>query len=215
MSVKDPLKETRRALGRSLCEALEKRGFHAHYASCAEDAAEIAAEIAGEGACIGIPGSKTVRDIGVIEILEKNRCVIHHHWQKRMSREERKKVLLDEFLSDCFITSCNAITRDGVMVSIDGTGNRLAAMSWAMGKIVYVVGINKVMPDLESAIARAKNIASPPNAARVGAETPCVKTGYCCDCNLPSRICNVMLIQERATIGRESHVIVVGEPLGY
>jgi len=124
--------------------------------------------------------------------------------------------LQEELLCDVFLTSANAVTIDGTMVNIDGNGNRVAGMAWAAGKIIYVIGINKVCPGgLEAAIARVKNFATPPNAMRLNIKTPCASLGYCVDCDSPERVCRAMLVLERAPQGRQSHVIIVGEVLGF
>lgn len=202
-------------LGNSVCKALNSRGFKAQYAADASRALEVIAALIPAGVTVGISGTVTVREVGAIEALEQKGCRVVHHWRTDIAPEDRKKVLMDEFTADWYLTSANALTKDGVMVNIDGTGNRVAAMSWATGKIIYVVGVNKITGDIDSAVDRARNIASPPNARRTGANTPCAALGYCVDCNSPQRICNVFTIIQRCPLGRECHVIVVGENLGY
>ena len=113
------------------------------------------------------------------------------------------------------MTSANALAMDGTIVNIDGTGNRVGVMAWAPGKILYIIGVNKIASDVDSALKRARSIASPPNAVRIGMKTPCTAVGRCMDCNSPDRICRVVTMMERAPIGRECHVIIVGEELGY
>lgn len=202
-------------LGNSVCKALNSHGFKAQYAASAEDARNAVLALIPDGASVGIGGSVSVRETGVMEALEAKGCKIAHHWKPGMSPEERKQALLDEFNSDWYLASANAITKDGVIVNIDGTGNRVAVMSWAPGKIIYIVGVNKIASGLECATERARNIASPPNARRTGADTPCAKLGYCVDCDSPRRICNIITIMPRCPLGRECHVIIVGESLGY
>lgn len=202
-------------MGNTLCKALEKRGFKAQYAATAAEAKNAVAALISAGASVGIPGSVSVRQVGVIEELEAKGCQIIHHWYPNMTPEARKRALLDECLADWVITSANAVSMDGSIVNIDGTGNRVAAMSWAPGKIIYIIGTNKIAGDLESAMDRARTIASPPNAVRTGAKTPCTTLGYCTDCDSPWRICNIFTIIERCPLGRECHVVVVGEELGY
>ena len=132
-----------------------------------------------------------------------------------MTREERKAALIGELEADWFVTSANALAMDGTIVNIDGTGNRVGVMAWAPGKILYIIGVNKIASDVDSALKRARSIASPPNAVRIGMKTPCTAVGRCMDCNSPDRICRVVTMMERAPIGRECHVIIVGEELGY
>jgi len=202
-------------LGNAVCKALNSHGFKARYTATRGAALEAIKELIPAGATVGVAGSVSVREIGAIETLEEKGCKLIHHWKPNLTAEERKQTLLGEFCADWYLTGCNAVTKDGTLVSIDGTGNRVAVMSWSPGKIIYVIGINKITGTVDSAIERARNIASPPNAIRTGAVTPCVSLGYCTDCNSPGRICNVFTVIARCPLGREAHVIIVGEELGY
>lgn len=215
MNTSEAKKISNRNLGESVCKALEGRGFKAQYAENAEEARRLALEMIDDGASVGIPGSVTVREIGLPEELRKKGCRIYEHWKPGMTPEEKKEALLGEFGADWFVASANAIAADGTIVNIDGTGNRVGVMSWAPGKILYIIGINKITHDEASAIKRARGIASPPNALRTGGKTPCAETGVCVDCKSPGRICRVVTIIEMAPIGRDCRVIIVGEPLGY
>ena len=113
------------------------------------------------------------------------------------------------------ITSSNALTMDGKLVNLDGLGNRVAAMCYGPKKVILVVGLNKVAPDLESAMARVKHHAAPINAIRLGRATPCVETGLCSDCKSPERICYMWSIIEGHMLANRIHVKLVGEDLGY
>jgi hypothetical protein len=104
---------------------------------------------------------------------------------------------------------------DGRLVNLDGSGNRVAAMTFGPKKVILVVGMNKVAPDLESAMARVKHYAAPVNALRIGFKTPCAETGLCSDCKSPQRICNMWSIIEGHTVKGRIHVKLVGENLGY
>ena len=117
--------------------------------------------------------------------------------------------------ADIMIASSNAITLDGRLVNLDGMGNRVAAMTFGPAKVILVVGMNKVAPDLESAMARVKHYAAPVNAARINCETPCTVTGKCADCRAPKRICNFWSVIEGSMIPDRIHVVLVGETLGY
>ena len=100
-------------------------------------------------------------------------------------------------------------------MNIDGTGNRLGAMSWAPGRLLIIAGVNKITPDTASALKRVRDIATPPNVIRLGGKTPCAAAGHCMNCSSPDRVCRVVTMLERPPIGRECHVIIVGEELGY
>lgn len=203
-------------LGNAMVKNLEKKGYKALYVATADEAKYSVMELIPEGASVGIPGSVTIRELGLLEELEKRGNQVVHHWDPSLAGEERLKRLRDELLCDVFLASANAITIDGTIVNIDGNGNRVAGMAWAMGKIIYVIGMNKVCPgDVDAAIARVKNFATPPNAMRLNIKTPCASLGYCVDCDSPERVCRAMLVLERAPSGRECHVILVGETLGF
>ena len=212
----DPVKQTNEALGRKICGALLSNGYKtAEYAHDAAGAVEIAAAMIPGGASVGIPGTVTVRQTGLIGRLEDKGCRIFHHWDPALAGEARSARLAEENAADWFVTSSNAITYDGKMVNIDGTGNRIAGMAWGRNSILYIIGINKAARDLESAIARSRDVATPPNNVRVGVDAPCVKLGRCVDCGIPGRTCRAVLILERVPFGRDAHVIIVGQALGY
>jgi L-lactate utilization protein LutB len=220
MSQKSVWNEHRKAhariLGTQVAAECSKKGFQAVYADSPEEALEKVLSLIPQGTAVGISGSVSVREIGAVEALEKRGNPVVQHWDPSLKTTEEKKArLLEEISCTVHLTGTNAITQDGMLVNIDGTGNRTAAMSWGPGKIIFVVGINKICPDLETAIRRVRDVATPPNALRLGIDTPCAKTGHCMNCNSPQRVCRALLILERATMGRESHVIIVGEPLGY
>ena len=117
--------------------------------------------------------------------------------------------------ADVMIASTNAITLDGRLVNLDGMGNRVAAMTFGPTKVILVVGLNKVVPNLESAMARVKHYGGPVNAIRLSVNTPCVETGLCLDCSSPQRICNMWSIIEGHMIKGRIHVKLIGENLGY
>ena len=113
------------------------------------------------------------------------------------------------------ITSTNAITLDGKLVNLDGLGNRVASMIFGPKKVILVVGMNKVVSDEESAMARIKNYSAPVNATRMNIKTPCVETGICTDCKSPERICNMWTIIEGQRLKGRLHVKLIGENIGY
>jgi hypothetical protein len=206
--------KAREALGQSVVKALKAKGYEAVYVPSKEAALEEVLKLIPEGASVGVPGTVTVREIGAMEKLEERGCTIYHHWNPALSPEERSQVLMDEYCADYFLTSANAITRDGKIVNIDGNGNRVSAMAWGRNTLIFVIGVNKVASDLDAAIARSR-AASPPNSLRLNGNAPCTQTGYCVDCDSPARICRALLILERPVSGRKTHAIIVGEDLGF
>ena len=206
--------KAREALGQSVVKALEAKGYKATYVPTKEAALEEVLKLIPKGASVGVPGSVTIREIGAMEKLNELGCKVYQHWNPSLTPEERAQLLTDEYNADYFLTSTNAITRDGLLVNIDATGNRVSAMAWGRNTLIYVVGVNKVASCLDAAIERARK-ATQPNGMRMGGNAPCVQTGHCVNCDSPSRICRVVLIQERAVPSRKTHVIMVGEDLGF
>lgn len=206
--------KAREALGHSVVRALQAKGYEAVYTETKEQALEEVLKLIPEGLSVGIPGTVTVREIGAMEKLAERGCKIYHHWNPKLTPQERTQMLLDENGADYFLTSANAITRDGKIVSIDGNGNRVSGMAFGKGTLIFVIGMNKVTSNLDEAVTRIRT-ATPPNSIRLGIDTPCVHTGYCVDCDSPARVCRALLILERAVSNRKTHVIMVGESLGY
>jgi len=193
-------------------QLLTKKGYVVHSAANREEAAQIAMELAGTGSC-GFGGSVTIDSLGIYEKLREQGNALYWHWKdKEHAGEMREKAIF----TDVYFSSVNAISGTGALVNIDGTGNRAAAQFFGPKREVFVIGKNKYAPTLEDAIFRARNIASPVNAKRLGRKTPCAVTGKCENCNSPERICNVITIIERPTGGvKEMHLILTDEELGF
>jgi len=204
-----------RTVGATVTKALTANGFHAAYAETREEAIHAVLSLVPECASVGIPGSVTIRELGLPEILEARGNRVIQHWDPTLEAEERAQRLNDELASDIFLTSSNAVTLSGELVNIDGTGNRVAGMAWAKSRICFVIGINKVSRNVESALQRIRDWATPINGIRLGMDLPCVQAGFCVDCKVPQRACRAVSILEKAPYGRDAHVILVGETLGY
>lgn len=203
-------------VGNDVVKALQRRGFTAEYVPTGAEALSRILEIIPPDATIGIPGTITVRDIGALDTLRERGNTVYQHWGK-MSNEERRAARFRENTADVFLTSANALTRDGRIINIDGTGNRVAGMAWGNGLVLFVIGINKLAFDLEDGLKRARS-ATIPNAIRQNVETACVKSGHCVNCSAVGNddsMCRAILILEQAVKGRNYHVIIVGEDYGY
>ncbi|MDR3231912.1 MAG: lactate utilization protein [Synergistaceae bacterium] len=201
-------------VAQAVAKALQAKGYEAVAVGTKEEALAEVLKLIPAGASVGVPGTVTVREIGAMEKLAERGCRISQHWSPNIKPEERMQILDDENHADYLLTSANAITRDGKILNIDGNGNRVSGMAWGRGTLIFVIGVNKVVPDLEAGIARV-HAASIPNTLRLNGNTPCLQTGHCVDCDSPARTCRALLILERPTMGRKTHVIMVGEDLGY
>ena len=157
----------------------------------------------------------TVRDLGIPDVLRKRRTLEVLDRDLAKDLEEAQAMYLRAFSADVYLTSANAISEDGVIVNIDGNGNRVAAITWGPKKVIFIIGLNKVAQTVEAALARARGIASPINAQRFDIKTPCRVDGVCHNCNSPECICSyVHFLRNSRNKGR--HVVVlVGENLGY
>lgn len=196
-------------------KVLNAKGFRSYVFADCQDAVERIIDLVKSAKTIGIPGSVTIRELGLIERLESEGLVVYQHWDPNLAPDQVNCRFLDANNADYFITGCNAITMKGQLVNIDGRGNRVSAMMWGPGKIIYVVGSNKICSDVEGALDRIKNQSAPPNSARVGTNPPCVAQGKCVDCRSPERGCRVTTIMDYPPFGRECYVILIAKRLGY
>ena len=203
-------------VAKSLIENLEKRRIEGSYAPTAEQAKKEILDMIPEGATVYRCGSMTATNMGLWEEIRKLHGVkLIDPYVSGLDREESLKLRYEGLTADIMIASANAITLDGRLVNLDGMGNRVAAMAFGPKKVILVVGVNKVVPDLESAMARVKHYAGPVNAIRLNMETPCVKIGLCTDCRSPQKICNIWSIIEGQLVKGRIHVKLIGENLGY
>ena len=181
-------------------EGLKRRGFEAVGVATKAEALKVVLDEAAQAQSVGWGGSESVKEIGAREAIAATGKEIRDH----------------QTIMDLFLLSANAITSDGVIVNIDGTGNRIAASIFGPKRVVYVIGRNKVVNGgVLEAIARAKRCACPPNCKRLARKTPCAETGICADCSSPDRICKVTAIFDRAPTHTPTKVILVDEDLGY
>ena len=195
---------------------LEKRRMEGSYSPNVSQAKDEIVAMIPQGATVFRCGSMTTVGMGLWEELDNLSGVeVINPYQPGLSPEESLELRRKGMTADVMIASSNAVTLDGRLVNLDGMGNRVAAMIFGPKKVILVVGMNKVAPDLESAMARVKNYAGPINAIRLGINTPCVTTGLCSDCKSPQRICNMWSIIEGHMIKGRIHVKLVGESLGY
>ncbi len=196
-----------------LQENLESRGFKVSYFDKKEDGAQyICNQIAGQK--VGLGGSVTLDQMGMYEKLSENNEVLWH-W-RTPEGQTGADVLKAARSADVYLSSVNGIAETGEIVNIDNTGNRVAATLYGHKKVYLVAGLNKITPDLDSAIYRSRNIAAPPNARRLGKKTPCaVKADKCYDCKSPDRICRGLVVLWEAPVGCEYEVVLIGEELGY
>jgi hypothetical protein len=165
---------------------------------------------------VGVGGSVTLRQMGLLEALEKRGNEVFNHWKEGLSKEDRQAVTKKQQRADFFVTSTNALTMDGKLVNVDASGNRVTSMIFGPGKVIVVTGVNKIVRNLNQAMARIKKDVAPQNCRRRKDPTPCAEDLVCHDCDTPARLCRVTTIIERKPWGiKDFTVILVGEELGY
>jgi hypothetical protein len=203
-------------IAKDIIKHLEKRRMEGSYAPDAIQARQEILAMIPEGASVYRGGSMTAAGMGLWEGIDKLPGVeLLDPFKPGISPEEGMDLRRRGLTADLMIASSNAITLDGKLVNLDGMGNRVAAMTFGPKKVILVVGMNKVAPDLDSAIARVKHYAAPVNVMRLKLQNPCAETGLCSDCKSPQRICNMWSIIEGHMIKDRIHVKLVGETLGY
>ena len=201
---------------RAVVEHLQRRRFTAVYCATRQEAVDYVLEQTREAVSVGFGGSYTIAGLGVEQKLAEQGNRILNHGHPDLTPEEKLRVRNAELTCDLFLASSNAVTMDGILVNIDGVGNRCAAMTCGPKKVVLVIGRNKIVDGtIQDAIDRVKNIASPPNAMRLDKKTPCAETGRCMDCQSPDRICCVTTILERKPRTSDFHVVMLNDDIGF
>jgi L-lactate utilization protein LutB len=202
-------------IGKSACEALRRNGFDARFARSGAEALEMVASFVEPGMKVGFGGSMTLRAIGAPERVKAMGAELLDHNVPGLSPERKLEVLRAQLTCDLFLSGSNAITLEGDIVNVDGNGNRVAALTFGPRKTVVVAGANKIVRDLDEALARIETDASPMNNKRLDKPNPCARTGTCEDCRGESRICRVYQILRRRPFLSDFSVILVGEALGF
>lgn len=198
-------------------KALERNKFVVHYF---ETGAEAVAYLKNriQNKCVAIGDSRTLLEIGVHDALsEVNEDITDI--QRPLEGESFRDTALRTMGRDVFLTSVNALAQTGEMVNIDGTGNRIAASLFGSQEVFFVLGINKITPDLASAIYRARNVAAPLNSKLNKKSTlnPCATLEQqCYDCGSSDRICNALTIYYKKMRNMQTmEVIIINESLGF
>ena len=194
--------------------ALKKNKFEAHFVLDSKAALEEVMKQIPDGSTVGVGGSVTLSQIGILDALEKRQ--IHLIWPIKQSKnmEERDELIRKSFSSDIFLSSTNAITEDGRLFNVDATGNRVGAMFVGTKKTIVVAGVNKIVKDLAAAEKRVREWVAPQNIKRLNRKTPCAETGVCADCSSPDRICNIYVTLAKKPSRTDIVILLVGERLG-
>ncbi len=200
---------------KELVDTLNRKHFKAFYCENAEIAADYIMNESKGAQSIGFGGSLSVADLKLTPALTAAGKEVLNHGYPELTAQERITAMQRQQTCDLFLSGTNAATTDGCLINIDGIGNRVSAMIYGPGKVIVVVGRNKIVDgDMIDGIQRIKNEAAPMNAKRLNKETPCAKSGFCHDCDSPDRICHVTTIIDSKPSGSDFHVLVVNEDMG-
>jgi len=194
--------------------ALKRNNFEALFVSDSKAAFNEVMKQIPDGATVGIGGSVTLAQTGILEALKNRKVNLIWPFQQAKNDEERLELVRKSFSSDIFLSSTNAITEDGKLFNIDASGNRVGAMFIGPKKVIIVSGVNKIVKDVEAAEKRVKELAAPQNAKRLNRKVPCVETGVCSDCSSIDRICNIYVTLAKKPSRTDVVVILVGKKLG-
>ena len=198
-------------LSQKVIKGLNSRNMTGYYAKDKEEALKLALELIPEGSTVTMGGAMSAHEIGLVKVLKEG----NYNFIDRDDYEDKRAAALLAYDADVFLSSTNAMTEDGVLVNIDGNSNRVSAIAHGPKKVVFIVGMNKVCPDVDSAIKRARNVAAPINAQRFGIVTPCTQTGSCMNCKSADTICCNFLSTRYSRHTGRIHVILVDENLGF
>lgn len=196
-------------------DSLKKNNIKAELVKTGEEAKNRIIDLLPDGSLIGIGGSTSVVQIGLLAALRSGDFFLIDQYEEGITREESFERRRRGLLADYFITGTNAITMDGVLINMDGFGNRVAAQIWGPKKVIIVSSINKIVKDVDEGIDRIRKIAAPLNARRLNIDTPCVRKEPCEKCLPDKTICNFLTIINRQPIPERMHIFLIEEKVGF
>jgi len=192
-------------------KGLQSRNMTGYYAKDREEAKRIALSLIPNGASVTMGGAMSAHEIGLVDALKSG----DYRFIDRDTIADKRAAMLAAYDADFFLSGVNAMTEDGVLVNIDGNANRVSCIAQGPKHVLFIVGMNKITPDVDSAVKRARNVAAPVNAQRFGLSTPCAKTGSCANCKSPDTICCQVLVTRYSRHEGRIHVILVNDTLGF
>ncbi|OCN05150.1 hypothetical protein A4S06_01855 [Erysipelotrichaceae bacterium MTC7] len=196
---------------------LEKHNMEAIIFETKEDVVNFLDETIASGSEVSFGGSETIKETGVLAMLQEKDIVLYDRYQPGLDDQAMKTIFRKAFFCDYYIMSSNAITEDGELFNIDGNGNRVAALTYGPSKVYIVAGENKIVTNVDAAIDRLRNVASPMNGIRLHKKTPCAVTGNCNDCASTERMCSHYVLTRQQGLRNKNRiaVLLVKENLGY
>lgn len=202
------------AMAQSVINNLKKRNMEGYYFETGAECVRAIVESIPQGSSISWGGSETIKETGLLDALKEGSYELIDR-TSATSPEESRKLYAKTVLADYYLMSSNAVTIDGELINIDGNGNRVACLIQGPSHVIIVVGMNKIVTDIPSGVARVRNMASPANAIRLGRNLPCAVSGHCHDCLSPDCFCNQIVITRRSGHTGRIKVYLVAEDLGF
>ena len=196
-------------------ESLNKNNMNGYLANTNEELIEKIKELVGEGATVSCGGSVSLFETGVMDHLRSGRYKFLDRYEEGLSKEEITNIFKESFFADAYFASSNAVTEDGKLYNVDGNGNRVAAMLFGPEKVILIVGVNKIVKNIDEAVMRNREISAPANAKRLNKLTPCTKVGYCVDCKGSDKICREFTVISSQGDKDRIHVIFMNKEIGY
>lgn len=205
-------------------ENLRKNNMEVYIADNSSEAVKIAESLLKEGESISCGGSVTLKESGVMDLMKSGKYNFLDR-SKAKTQEEIEDVYRQVFSCDTYLTSANAVTENGELYNVDGNSNRVAAICYGPKSVIFIVGMNKLVRNIDEAVVRVKNCAAPPNCIRLDCKTPCHETGACISlstggdmpsgCHSEARICCNYVVSAHQRHKNRFKVILVAENLGY
>lgn len=197
-----------------IIQKLASRNMEGYFFEDSASCVSAITDLMEDGSVLSWGGSESIKECGLMDAIRSGNYTLIDRLAAK-TPEEGRELYAKAVLSDYYLMSSNAITYDGELINIDGNGNRVACLIHGPKNVILVVGMNKLVPDVESGYKRVRNLASPANAKRLGRNTPCFHTGKCGDCLSDDCMCNHVVVTRRCGIPGRIKVFLVAEELGY
>ena len=215
--------QVQRLQAERVIEGLRRNNMQGYFVETAAEVPARVAELLHDGDTVAVGGSMTLERTGVLDLLRSGRYRFLDRYAPGLTGDEVRRIFVESFAADAYISSVNAVTLAGELYNVDGNGNRVAAICYGPRSVILVAGVNKIVRDIDEAAARVKRIAAPANAVRLHKDTPCAHTGSCAGlhgdmpagCRSADRICCHYVVSAYQREKDRIKVLLVGEPRGY
>lgn len=172
-------------------------------------------ELLKDSDTVSCGGSQTLFETGIIDYLRSGKFTFLDRYDKTLNSSELKELYRKTFSANAYFSSANAITENGEIFNVDADGNRVAPILYGPDKVIIVIGVNKIVRNVDEAVKRIKYISAPANTTRMECRTPCVKTGRCMDCSSPDRICCEYTLIKKQKDSSRMYVFILNEEYGF